>query len=308
MERICITYRQEPEQDRWIKGDRWLRPTVRRLLRGKSRPGGIDKVFINLRLGLDRLQIPYAVNVPFGRLLPGDLLGVLGRGKHCLMGYKGGRPLVAGIGLMTHPSEWPTLLADYPVACYLQHSDWTTAIYRRFFGARCAVWPVGIDTEAWRPPASPEEKTTDFLVYDKIHWDRPRLEGELLHPIIQLLDRFGKTYSVLRYGAYDPPEFRSALSRCRAAIFLSAHESQGIACQEALASGVPVLAWDPGRCQDPERFKWGDPDIPTTSVPYFDARCGLTFTRFSEFESSLGRFIQEQASGCMRHETLSSRT
>jgi hypothetical protein len=296
MGRICLVYRGEPERDRWMPGDRWLRPIVRRLVRGRPRPGGLDKVLINLRLGLDRLGIPYEVNLPFGRLRPGDLVGVLGRGRHCLQGYGRRQPLVAGIGLMTHPSEWPTLFEDYPVACYLQHSEWTAAVYRRYYGDRCPIWPVGIDTVAWQPGRQ-DGKTIDFLVYDKIHWDRPGYERDLVRPIGALLERLGRTHATLRYGDYEPGEYNSALARSRAVIFLSAHESQGIACEEAMAAGVPILAWDPGRCQDPERFRWGDPDIPTTSVPYFDERCGRRFVDFADFELNLPAFMDAMQAG-----------
>jgi glycosyltransferase involved in cell wall biosynthesis len=290
MGRICITYRSEPERDRWLPGDRLVRPLVRRLVRGRPRPGGLDKVFINLRLGLDRLKIPYVTNLPYARLRADDLLGVLGRGRHCLDGYKQGAPFVAGIGLMTHPSEWPTLFEDYPVACYLQHSEWSAAIYRRFYGDRCAIWPVGIDTLEWQPTRSLHEKSIDYLVYEKGRWDLPGFERELLKPIYGLLDRMGLTRMTLRYGAYSPGEYREALAQSKAAIFLSSHESQGIACQEAMAAGVPILAWDPGSNMDPERFKWGEQNIPATSIPYFDARCGMSFADFASFESILPRF------------------
>jgi hypothetical protein len=198
---------------------------------------------------------------------------------------------------MTHPSEWPTLFEDYPVTCYLQHSAWTAAVYRRYFGDRCAIWPVGIDTVAWAPAAAPASKAVDFLIYDKIHWERQRMERELLRPITDHLDRLGRSHMTLRYGEYEPLAFRSALGSCKAAIFLSAHESQGIACQEAMACAVPILAWDPGKCQDPERFRWGDPDIDTTSVPYFDARCGLRFADYTGFERVLPVFMDALLSG-----------
>lgn len=297
MGRICITYLPEPETDRWLPGDRWLRPAVRRMLRGPRRPGGLDKVFLNLCLGLDRLKVSYEVNLPFARLRPGDLLGVLGVGHGCLNGYTRREPLVAGIGLMTHPSQWPTLFEDYPVACYLQHSAWTEAVYRRHFGDRCAIWPVGIDTEAWTPVSPHSEKSVDFLVYDKIPWDRTRLERDLLRPIEETLRRAGRSFDSLRYGSYRPSDYRDALGRCRAMIFLSPHESQGIACEEAMAAGVPILAWDPGFCQDPERFGWSDPVIPTTSVPYFDERCGRRFSDFAEFGLQLPFFMEGLASG-----------
>jgi hypothetical protein len=297
MNRICLTYRSEPERDRWLPGDRWIRPAVRRLIRGRGRPGGLDKVFLNLRLGLDRLQIPYEVNLSFDRLRAGDLVGVLGRGRHCLDGYARREPLVAGIGLMTHPSQWPTLLADYPVACHLQHSAWTDAVYRPYFGDKCAIWPVGIDTLGWQPRTPPAAKTVDFLLYDKIPWERDTWDEKLVRPIVESLARGGLTHTTLRYGQYQPGEYRDTLDRVRAMICLSPHESQGIAYQEALASGVPILAWDPGFSQDPERFQWGQPVIPTTSVPYFDERCGRRFTDFAEFEKQLPLFLGSLRAG-----------
>ena len=296
MNRLCLYDRPEPERDRWVPGDRFVRPIVRRMLRGQPRSGGLDKVLINLRLGLDRLGIPYEVNRPFHQLRPTDRVAVLGRGRHCLDGYAQSNPIVAGIGLMTHPSEWPTLCTDYPVVRYLQHSPWCDAVYRPFFGERCAVWPVGIDTDRWQP-GPPAAKTTDFLLYDKIHWARAARETELVAPIRAALARLGCTHETLRYGAYEPGAFQAALGRCRAMIFLSAHESQGIAAEEAMASGVPLLAWDPGFVEDPERFKWGQPVIPATSVPYFDARCGLKFRDATEFATQLPAFLARQREG-----------
>lgn len=290
MSRLCLYYIPEPERDRWVPGDRFFRPLVRRALRGKPRPGGLDKVFINLRLGLDRLGIRYEVNLPFRKLRSEDRVAILGLGRRCLDGYDRPNPIVAGIGLMTHPSEWPTLCIDYPVVRYLQHSAWCDAVYRPYFGDRCAIWPVGIDTTRWQPdPAM--AKTIDFLIYDKIHWDRPRREVELLAPLRTELARLGCTSETFRYGSYQPAAYRAALQRCRAMIFLSAHESQGIAAEEAMSAGVPLFAWDPGFLEDPDRFQWGQPLIPTTSVPYFDSRCGMTFRDATEFTTRLPEFL-----------------
>lgn len=289
MSRICLYYVTEPEKDRWIPGDRFLRPAVRRIVRGRPRPGGLDKVFINLCLGLDRLGEKYEVNLPFRKLRPDDRVGVLGRGKHCLAGYSQSNPIVAGIGLMTHPSEWPTLCEQYPVARYLQHSAWCDAVYRPWFGNRCAIWPVGIDTASWIPSAI--QKTTDFLIYDKIHWDYDARRQDLLSRIESALIEQGLSVESLRYGQYAPTEYKDALTRCRGMIFLSAHESQGIAYQEALATGVPVLAWDPGFVQDPQRFIWNEPEIPATSVPYFDERCGMRFRDYPDFAKTLPAFL-----------------
>jgi hypothetical protein len=290
MSRLCLYYRLEPERDRWIFGDRFVRPTIRRVIRGKPRPGGVDKVFINLCLGLDRLGIDYEVNLPFCRLDPNDRVGVLGRGRWALQGYDRPNPIVAGIGLMTHPSEWPTLCEDYPVVAYLQHSEWARNVYKPYFGERCRIWPVGIDTRSWCPSSS-RQREFQFLIYDKLMWDREALAARLLDPIRRELQRRDLSYRELRYGAYDEATYKAALQSCASMIFLSGHESQGLAYQECLASGVPVLAWDPGSCGDPNRFAWGQPEIPATSVPYFDERCGLRFSDAREFSAKLTEFL-----------------
>lgn len=295
MSRLCLYYRRNPETDRWLPGDRFLRPVVRRLLRGKRRPGGLDKVFINLRLGLDKLGILYQVNLPFRLLRNEDQVGVLGCGRHSLAGYDRPNPIVAGIGLMTHPSEWPTLCDDYPVVRYLQHSKWANDVYVPYFGSRCTIWPVGIDTEAWQPSGQP--KDLDFLIYDKIHWNRNALTDTLLTPVEQILKAQGLSFETIRYGQYTSTHFRQMLARSRAMLFLSEHESQGIAYQECLSTGVPILAWDQGRCLDPERFKWGTPDIPVTSVPCWDDRCGVRFRGMDEFAPRLDEFVGKLRAG-----------
>jgi glycosyltransferase involved in cell wall biosynthesis len=148
----------------------------------------------------------------------------------------------------------------------------------------------------WKP-ANAEKKSLDFLIYDKVHWEYERVSGELLDPIRGILKDRGLSFEEIRYGSYDSSEYRAALARCRAMIFVSEHESQGLAYQECLSSGVPVLAWDQGQWLDPNRFTWGEPDIPATSVPYWDERCGLKFKDASEFADTLDQFIDKQSHG-----------
>lgn len=290
MNRFCLYYVHEPKPDRFILGDHYIRPIIRRIIRGKSLPGGVDKVFINLCLGLDKLGIQYEVNLPFNQLRQGDRIGVLGRGHHCLKGYNLDFPIVAGIGLMTHPSEWPSLCEDYPVVKYLQHSDWANEVYKPYFGDRCDIWPVGIDTDSWSC-SSHTENAVDFLIYDKVRWDYQQREADLLVPLRKQLNKLGLSFEELRYGKYKPEEYQEALNRCNAMIFLCEHESQGIAYQECLSTNTPILAWDQGFCLDPNRFAWSMPEIPATSVPFWDARCGIKFQNIQEFSTKLDEFL-----------------
>jgi len=102
----------------------------------------------------------------------------------------------------------------------------------------------------------------------------------------------------LRYGSYAEEDFHAALRRCRAMIFLCDHETQGIAYQQALSSGVPILAWDPGG-------PWRDPSYypdkvvfgPVSSVPYWDARCGERFVDAAGFARAWPDFIAQARAG-----------
>jgi hypothetical protein len=287
--RICLYYRLPPEADRWIPADRWVRLLARRVVRGKPRLSGIDKVFHNLCLGLDLLGVDYFVNLPFKELRIEDRVGVLGRGRYSLESYDRSNPIVAGIALMAHPSEWPTLCDDYPVKRYLQHSMWAHEVYRPYFGDRCAIWPVGIDSDNWLPGGN---KDIDLLIYDKIMWNRGVSKPPLYAAIAEFARRNALIVKDIAYGSYTEQEYRTLLSRSRGMIFLCEHESQGIAYQECLSSGVPVLAWDQGKYLDPNRFRWGQPDIPTTSVPYFDDRCGERFKGTEDLDMKLSIFLE----------------
>ncbi|MGC8059577.1 hypothetical protein ACP3WF_24070, partial [Salmonella enterica] len=80
-------------------------------------------------------------------------------------------------------------------------------------------------------------------------------QPELIAPIRKFLEASGRTVETIRYGHYKEEDYQAALARCRSMVFLCEHESQGIACQQALSSGVPVFAWDRGGpWQDPKYF------------------------------------------------------
>ena len=131
---------------------------------------------------------------------------------------------------------------------------------------------------------SAETKTIDYLVYDKVRWDRDELVPKLVNSICHELQRTGRTYHVLRYGHHHLNEYKRALKKSRAMIFICEHETQGIAYQEAMSSNLPVLAWDEGNLVDPRQIPYFPRGQRVSSVPYFDSDCGLTFTRANLFE------------------------
>ena len=289
MSTIHLYFRTEPTKDRYFKGDRYLIAIIKKLVRSKK-IGGVEKVFLNLCKGFDQLRVDYDVNLPFKKIKTNEPVVVLGNGKYALEGYQQINLIIAGIGLMTHPSEWPALCDEYPVVKYLQHSNWANNIYIPYYGVeKCELWPAGIDTEKWSP-AKQSNKKFDVLVYNKIRWNKPEFDNKLRLPILKKLAQLGLTYREIVYGQYNEPEYLDLLKQCRAMIFLCEHESQGLACCEALSMDVPVLAWDQGFCLDPDRFTWNDPAMPATSIPFFDDRCGMRFNDVEDFEKLVDVF------------------
>lgn len=289
MQIIHLYYREKPGKNRFFKGDRYLINFLKKLFLGKK-TSGIRKVFENLCLGFKELNVNYDINLPFEQIQPGEPVVVLGSGRYALIGYNKTNPIIAGIGLMTHPSEWPDLFAEYPVANYLQHSKWANDVYIPYYGSdKCLLWPSGVDTEHWTPKIN-ADKTIDILIYNKIRWNKEELNIELKAPILEMLGELGISYHEIVYGNYAENEYKKLLGKCKAMIFLCEHESQGFACCEALSMNVPVFAWDQGFCLDPNRFKWNDPVIPASSVPFFNENCGMRFKDLNEFENKFSDF------------------
>src|SRR5205085_6802515 len=133
--------------------------------------------------------------------------------------------------------------------------------------------------------------------YDKVRWEHERFEDELINPIVAHLERKQMSFITLRYGFYREEEFHRLLNRSRMMIFLCEHETQGIAYQQALSCGVPILAWDRGGYwQDPSYFPHRVKFQPVSSVPYWDERCGRTFAGIEEFKGAWQAFWSEYRS------------
>lgn len=292
---LNILYIVPKEKDRWITGDRYIRPTLRKILRGKPGIGGIEKVYLTLIESLKRSKIPFRINPKAKDRVDSDINIILGRGVESLRVLKENEPFIAGIGFSTHPLELPDIREKYNIKAYLSHCDWINTLYAEHWGEICTTWPAGIDTEKWKP--TKHNKTTDILVYNKIRWNIPAKEKELLHPILHKLNNDNISYEYIRYGDYKEDDYKIAVDKCRAMIFICEHETQGIACNEALASGLPVLAWDEHIIRDPYYIKLKSDHIPCTSVPFFNEHCGDTFKDINEFEMKFPLFFEKVKTG-----------
>ncbi len=186
-------------------------------------------------------------------------------------------PRLLGAGLFSSPLDLPNVFDDPRNALYLQTCEWGEAVFRPWFGDRQRNWFGGFDVARF-PDAKMFRKTIDVLIYDKIYHDREKYYELTIGRFKRLLDRQGLRHATIRYGCYNNNDYHRLLRSSRCMAFFSHSETQGMAYQECLAMNVPVFAWDEGFWLDPAGAKVSDQRIPSTSVPYFDGRCGLRFS------------------------------
>lgn len=286
---------QEPNPDRWLKFDRYPRQFFRRLLRGKEKPGSIMMIALNLMKGLDILKIPYRFNdFEYIKNNPQDVACIIGK-PQLLEEHEWINPIVFGAGIFSHPSVYPDLLKKHQtIKKILVPGPWVKNMFTPFYGEGMVnAWPVGIDTEKWKPKET-ESKNIDFLVYSKFLWDKEQNKTEFLIPLLNKLSECNLSFELITYGAYTHEDLQDKISRCKAAIFLCEHETQGMAYQQILSSNLPILAWD-------REDYWLDPTFypekvqfsPTSSVPYWTDQCGVKFKNLIDFDNKLVDFLEK---------------
>src|SRR5690606_36957884 len=261
------------ERDSFIPGDRYLKRLIRpayNLLSHRQKVFGFQMWFRLLVTALRSEGYDVRVNdFATARKYPDYPVGLAGY-PSILGDWTLPNPAVLGPGMYDHPSQCPDLFDDPRYRRYLVTCDWNRAVFAPVYGSnRRVYWYGALELKHW-PDQSRAPKQFAFLVYRKIRWDIERQETELMAPIFSDLERRGLTWTELRYNQHDHRDYRHALAASRALLFVCEHETQGLAYQEAMASGLPVLAWDPGTWQDPLQKSLGLPcPIRTSSVPHF---------------------------------------
>jgi glycosyltransferase involved in cell wall biosynthesis len=284
---------EEPDDDRWFPFDRYPRRAIRRVVRGKPRPGGQARVFLNLCAGLDKIGVRYRVNdYRYAKRNPDELACIVG--KPCVLDkIEWKNPILFGAAAYAHPLDDPILFQRVPVKKILVPGLWIKEMWKPYWDGVVHAWPVGIDTDKWQPFRF-ENKTIDVLLYDKVRWEHDSYEASLIEPIRAALRKYGHSFTEIRYGSYREEEFHNALQKCRTMVFLCEHETQGIAYQQALSCNVPILAWDRGGYwRDPAYYPHKVKFAPVTSVPYWDERCGRKFKDAASFKVEWPQFWDE---------------
>lgn len=254
---------------------------------------GFYAAFLSLRRSLERYGCDVRVNdFAEARRRPGYPIGLAGY-PSVMAKVDLPNPRIFGPGDFGTPPAAAEVAADPRYRILIQPSEWFCDLYRPYCGDKLLAWPVGIDADAW-PDASLEPKSVDVLIYDKIRWNRDTLTPQHVDAAAAHLQARGLSYKILTYGEHHQSEFKATLRAARSMLFICEHETQGLAYQEAMAANVPVLAWDDGKLVDPYLASFAQPGLAVSTVPYFDARCGLTF-RSGEFPEVFDAFWARRA-------------
>jgi len=275
-----------------------LRALVRSL-RGKQVNTGFYEAFLAIVNGLRKLGYDVRIN-DFESALgdPHYPIGIAGY-PEVFRHVKLPNPMIFGPGDPGYPDEAARIADSSSTRFIIQPSDWFVEYYRPYCGNKMLCCPVGIDVDNL-PDHARSCKTCDVLIYDKIRWDRSGVVPSLLGQLVGVLNKRGLTFEIIRYGHHTQAEYFGKLKNSRSMAFLCEHETQGLACEEALAMNVPVFAWDEGVLVDPLQRPYASNDLIVSSVPYFDDRCGMTFKaadiaeRFDAFWDGIGLYAPRE--------------
>lgn len=140
---------------------------------------------------------------------------------------------------------------------------------------KIAIWPVGIEEFD-----NVREPSYDCLIYFK------RRDESELSAVKKFLVSRGLSYRMVEYGGYDEIGFRNLVNQAKFCFLINGTESQGIAVQEIMSMGVPIIAWDIKEWLDQgEAYR-----VPATSVPFWDEKCGEKFYSIDKLEETFDNF------------------
>ena len=157
-------------------------------------------------------------------------------------------------------------------------SQWVKAKFINKFSLpedKVAVWPVGIEEFN-----NIREPNYDCLIYFK------RRNQSELDAVKKFLVSNGLSYRMVEYGTYGEDGFKQLVNSAKFCFLINGTESQGIAVQEIMSMGVPIIAWDIKEWLDQgEAYR-----VPATSIPYWDERCGEVFFNIDDLEVTFSKF------------------
>ncbi len=255
---------------------------------------GPKKVLLNTLKGLDKIGVRYVFNQPINKYkynwIHDDQKAIIEAGFV-------GKPVIIGPNTAVLPRDLPKLRKKLPKgSIYLHPSRWSIEVWEvlGFNEVKLDFWPAGIDLD--------EFEKVNRVSKEKILLYFKQRDKNLLEFVKKLLKSKNLEYELIHYGIYKEEEYKKALKESKFGIWIGCRESQGIGLQEAFATNLPLIVLDAKSIFDivpttsknyytykfPQELK----SVKTSTVPYFDERCGIKIESIEEIEDSI-KYMQE---------------
>jgi len=236
---------------------------------------GPGKVVENIAKGLNLIGIKVTGNNPLEKDVYQSCLQVVPRIQSLP------RTTLMGPNLFVLPSEWGGFCQNF--SHYVVPSQWILSKYREFSNldhATIDIWPVGIETDVWK--YKDLKKRNKVLVYVK-NRDQSIVDG-----IFKDLKNHSFEVDLIVYGNYREEELYKSCMECSVCVLITNTESQGIAYMQILSSGIPCFVLDSKTWDNEGKYK----QVPATSVPYFNEKCGFIREKFDmkEFNNFISSY------------------
>ena len=184
------------------------------------------------------------------------------------------------------PNKMLGILNNIHYNCiYIQPSEWCVNVWKQMDVERVVplkTMNFPVNTTYFSPKAT--GTNNEIIIYFK-----RRRESELNMLENYLRERKIK-YTLFNYvKKYKEQDYLHTLQNAKFGIILGAHESQGFAIEEALACNVPLIVWNATNMN--QEVGANHPDVPATSIPYWDQRCGEYFTKWEEWDNCFNTFL-----------------
>ncbi len=246
--------------------------------------GGPQSVFESLKKGLSDIQVAYRSDPWKHQVTPvvGVIAGV-NTLRFALEQKRKGfiKTIVAGPNIVVAPTDEDNLIKSPLIDRVVVPSEWNKKWWLTFdqlFDSKAVVWASGVDDLGGN-----RDSNGVCIVYSK------NADEKLFNKLIEILWTYKLPIVVSHYGQFRQEEYFRLLKKARMLVYLSTHESQGIALHEAWMADVPTLVWNRGFFQyQDKRF-----EDETVSAPYLSAECGLSFKDDGDFERKLIEFQEK---------------
>ena len=184
-------------------------------------------------------------------------------------------------------------MSQGPNSIYIQPSKWAVEAWKTYKIRDQAICkdlnimaiPFGVDTERFKPMNNiPRQDKTKVFLYTKGRHHRD------ITAVVEFLKRRNIEFKIFSYNQrYNEDEYLEYLRHAKYGVWVGIHESQGFALEEALSCDVPLFVWSVTSMNQEIGPNYND--IPATTIPYWDQRCGEYFHKPSELESKFELFL-----------------